>query len=67
MNPYLISVISKYVPHPVSSYVFGEQCNSAWTTRNTTRLKQSLQENVFGQHIAQKLIMSVLSRRWNQR
>ena len=66
MKPQIISVISKCVPNEISSFLFGEQCNSVWTTRNVTRLKQSLQQNVFGQHIAQKLILSVLSRRWSQ-
>jgi len=64
-SPYLASVISWYFPKEISNHLFGEQCHSVWTTRNVTKLKISLEENVFGQHIATKLILSVLNRRWN--
>lgn len=64
--PYISSVISNYFPKNISSYMFGEQCNSMWTTRNVTKLRSSLEANVFGQHIATKLILSVLNRRWSQ-
>ena len=61
-----LPVISNFVPKDISSYLFGEQCNAMWTTKNITKLKYSLEQNVFGQHIAIKLILSVLNRRWSQ-
>jgi hypothetical protein len=43
----------------------GEKCSSSyWLPKNLTLLKSLLDENVFGQHIATKLILSGLSRRW---
>ena len=50
--------------HYMRRLLFDEQCNSLWMTRNVTTLRDSLESNVFGQHIATKLILSALSRRW---
>merc|ERR1719510_2735740 len=63
---FLVPVISKYFPKHASSSVFGEQCHSMWTIKNITKLKHDLEENVSGQHVAIKLILSVLTRRWSQ-
>ena len=61
-----VSTISSFLPKEISSYLFGEQCNSMWTTKDLPMLRKSFDKNVFGQHIAIKLILSVLSRRWTQ-
>ena len=61
-----VSTISSFLPKEISSYLFGEQCNSMWTTKDLPMLRNSFEKNVFGQHIAIKLILSVLSRRWTQ-
>jgi len=65
-GPAYVSAISQYFPKDVSGYLFGEQCHSMWTTKNITKLKQTLDQNLFGQHIAIKLILSALRGRWNQ-
>merc|ERR1719510_2355726 len=45
--------------------IYGERCNSDyWKPKNLTKLKLSLDENLFGQHIAKSVIISALSRRW---
>ena len=45
--------------------LIGERCSSpTWVPKNITQLKNSLKDNLFGQHIAQNVILSSLSRRW---
>ena len=45
--------------------LIGERCSShTWVPKNITQLKKSLENNLFGQHIAQNVILSSLSRRW---
>ena len=45
--------------------VMGERCNSQyWRPQNLTLLKSSLDDHLFGQHIAKSVIISALSRRW---
>jgi len=45
--------------------IYGERCYSDyWKPRNLTKLKISLDENLFGQHIAKSVITSALTRRW---
>ena len=47
--------------------MIGERCNAKfWSPKNLTRLKLSLDDNLFGQHIAKGVIMSTLSKRWNR-
>ena len=46
--------------------MIGERCASKfWSPKNLTLLKLSLDDNLFGQHIAKGVIMSTLSKRWN--
>ena len=43
--------------------ISGEKCYSNyWKPRNLTKLKLSLDENLFGQHIAKSVITSALTR-----
>lgn len=45
--------------------VLGERCASKfWKPKNLTQLQVSLDEYVFGQHIAKNLLLSALTRRW---
>ena len=47
--------------------LIGERCSSpTWVPKNITQLKNSLENNLFGQHIAQNVILSSLSRRWKK-
>ncbi len=44
----------------------GERCSSSyWSPKNITLLRDKFDQNVFGQHIARRLVLSSLSRRWN--
>ena len=43
----------------------GERCSSPiWVHKNISLLRKNLEDNFFGQHIAQSIILSQLSRRW---
>jgi len=45
--------------------IIGERCNSKfWSPKNLSLLQTSLEDNLFGQHIAKAVIMSTLSKRW---
>lgn len=44
--------------------VMGEQCSRVWIQSNLTRLRQDLDDNVFGQHVATRQILAALQRRW---
>lgn len=46
--------------------IIGERCSSpTWVPKNLSLLRSSFHENVFGQHIAENIILSALSRRWS--
>lgn len=42
----------------------GERCSPIWLHKNISLLRNNLEDNFFGQHIAQNIILSQLSRRW---
>ena len=43
----------------------GERCLAPiWVPKNLSLLRNNLEDNFFGQHIAQNIILSQLSRRW---
>jgi len=44
--------------------LLGEQCSRVWINSNLTHLKQDLDENVFGQHVATRQVLAALQRRW---
>lgn len=45
---------------------FIECCTDRWISKNVTTLKDNLNQNVFGQHIAIKLLWTALSSHWKK-
>ena len=58
--PRIAVQLSPYVP----KILLGEQCSRVWIKSNLTELNQAMESNVFGQHIARKLVLGALKRRW---
>lgn len=59
---YFFPSTSSMLPPTLSYELFGERCTNEWLLKNVTVLKQLLDENVFGQHVASKLLwVNVLS------
>ena len=48
--------------------IIGEKCShNSWVPKNLSLLRDSLNDNLFGQHIAKNVILSSFSRRWNSK
>jgi hypothetical protein len=47
---------STILPLELSRQLLGERCTDQWVLKNLTTLKQSLEANVFGQHVASRLM-----------
>ena len=45
--------------------MLGEQCSRVWIKSNLTQLRNSLDGNVFGQHVAVRQVLAALHRRWD--
>ena len=53
---YLVPSTSSVLPKSLSFELYGERCTDEWMFKNVTMLKHSLDANVFGQHVATKLM-----------
>jgi hypothetical protein len=58
---YFFPSTSTILPTKLSYSLFGERCTGEWLVKNVTQLKEALEANVFGQHVATKLLCAKLT------
>ena len=57
--------VAPALSHFLPKSMLGEQCSRVWIKSNLTQLRNSLDENVFGQHVAVRQVLAALHRRWD--
>ena len=57
--------VAPALSHFLPKSMLGEQCSRVWIKSNLTQLRNSLDHNVFGQHVAVRQVLAALHRRWD--